>query len=180
MTQSVAGAGGHQRRSTACRVRLDSRRTVCPAIGRLSERLRMIRADSDVYRDGPPSRPRDSLSGPFRRKGEHARCGPTRTDSIRRRRSPSRFVLLACTVASTADDLCVYETLGRAGAEARTFLAGILATATVAGQTRTYPPSLAPGASLRRPLGAREQRSRSNPASQIGVSQWASRGGGHQ
>ena len=71
------------------------------------------------------------------------------TNPIRQRRSRA---VLPCWRAQSPQQLTisVYETLGPGGTEAQAFLAGILARATVAGQTRTYAPSLASRASLAR------------------------------
>ena len=74
------------------------------------------------------------------------------TDPIRQRLSRA---VSPCWRAQSLQQLTisVHETLGPGGTEARAFLAGILATATVAGQTQTYAPSLTPGAYPSRTLG---------------------------
>jgi hypothetical protein len=66
------------------------------------------------------------------------------TDPIRQRLSRA---VSPCWRAQSLQQLTISvdETLGPGGTEARAFLAGILATATVAGQTRTYAPEFHAG-----------------------------------
>ena len=110
--------------------------------------------DSDAYAGGPPARQRDRAGGPFPSDRRARSLGPSPVHPVRQRPSQADCPVGVRGRPSGRRSRRTRPSAGQHGG------AGVprrrLAVATVAGQTRTYAPSLAPGRSTGVPRAYRD------------------------